>query len=212
MAEASQHSTLVLIPTELERKRLASRLAERRWHVELCGFGPIAAAAESARLIASHAPGRVLLLGVAGSYDGQQLPVGSAWQFESVACHGVGAGQGDEFVSARELGMAAAGDEMVEQFDLTVMPGLATKQQLLTVCSAAAESATVQQRRNRYPCAGAEDMESFGVAMACQKSNVPLTVVRGISNLAGDRDKRHWKIDAALDAVSALAVAAPNWF
>jgi futalosine hydrolase len=33
-------------------------------------------------------------------------------------------------------------------------------------------------------------------------ANVPLTVIRGISNLAGDRNKAQWNVDAALKAVA----------
>jgi futalosine hydrolase len=41
-------------------------------------------------------------------------------------------------------------------------------------------------------------MEAFAVAAACQLQNVPLRVVRGISNIAGDRDHSKWKIADAM--------------
>ena len=56
----------------------------------------------------------------------------------------------------------------------------------------------------------AEDMEAFGVALACHARQTPLTVVRGISNLAGDGDVAGWRIDEALTAARALALQELN--
>ncbi|MFM8578800.1 MAG: hypothetical protein ACKOCN_08370, partial [Planctomycetaceae bacterium] len=55
-----------------------------------------------------------------------------------------------------------------------------------------------------FPGAVAEDMEGFGVAMACRLVGVPLTIVRGISNIAGDRDTRQWRIRESLAAAADL--------
>ncbi|NBP81545.1 futalosine hydrolase, partial [bacterium] len=55
--------TLVLIPTDLERRQLAERLADvldASDGVELCGFGPVAAAARTAGLLATLQPRRVV--------------------------------------------------------------------------------------------------------------------------------------------------------
>jgi futalosine hydrolase len=52
----------------------------------------------------------------------------------------------------------------------------------------------------------AEDMEGFAVAMACRLRGVPLDIVRGISNTAGDRDASRWQVAAALEAAGRLAV------
>jgi futalosine hydrolase len=53
-------------------------------------------------------------------------------------------------------------------------------------------------RRKVYRDAVAEDMEGFGVAMACQLLQVPLRIVRGISNVAGNRDFKSWQVESAL--------------
>ena len=52
----------------------------------------------------------------------------------------------------------------------------------------------------------AEDMEAFGVAMAASLAKVPLQVVRGISNNAGDRRLSQWKINDALNSAAQLAL------
>ncbi|NDC63001.1 MAG: hypothetical protein EBZ59_03235 [Planctomycetia bacterium] len=97
---------LILVPTEMERRRLDPLLAPATGHdhcLELCGFGPVAAAARTAILIAEHAPERVLLVGIAGRFD-DRLALGAAYRFGRVACFGVGAGSGDGFVPAGGLG------------------------------------------------------------------------------------------------------------
>ena len=67
-----------------------------------------------------------------------------------------------------------------------------------------AKGVDVAMRLERYPDAVAEDMEGFGVAVACYFGGVPLQIIRGISNRAGDRDKRNWDIDGALHAAGEL--------
>ena len=61
------------------------------------------------------------------------------------------------------------------------------------------------QRQLRYPEAVAEEMEGFGVAMACRLAGVPLRIVRGISNHAGNRNLAEWQIEEALAAAAELA-------
>jgi nucleoside phosphorylase len=49
-------------------------------------------------------------------------------------------------------------------------------------------------------------MEGFGVALACALERVPLAIVRGISNLVGDREPARWRIPAALAAARRLGL------
>ena len=209
----------------MERRGLEPMLAAataRGCRVELCGFGPVAAAARAAQLLGEHKPERVLLVGIAGRLD-DRLAVGNAYRFDRVACYGIGAGSGGDFVSAATLGWqqwpgdagaaspqngsqtggqigdvisCAAGDRAGgEQTDL-----------LLTVCAASANAEDVRLRRQVFREAVAEDMEGFAVALACRLRGVPFDIVRGISNSAGDRDKSHWQVAAALEAAGRLAI------
>ena len=45
-------------------------------------------------------------------------------------------------------------------------------------------------------------MEGFAVAMACRLQNIPLEIIRGISNVAGDRDKSNWRVADAMGAAA----------
>ena len=81
---------LILVPTHFELQQLSldhGRMANAA--VEVCGVGAVVAGVRTARLLTQHQPGGVLLLGIAGAID-PALQVGSAYEFDSVACYGVG--------------------------------------------------------------------------------------------------------------------------
>ena len=196
-------STLLLIPTAREREGLDPG-ATPGLDVELCGFGPVAAAARAAALLAAHRPARVILAGIAGTYAPEALPQGSATTFGRVALDGVGAGEGAAALGPRDLGLPQwPGDERIEAVHDTLdLDPSGTRRLLLTVCSASGTASEADRRRARWPGVLAEDMEGFGVALACRLADVPLTIVRGISNLAGDRERRNWSVGAAFQAAS----------
>jgi futalosine hydrolase len=205
-------TTLLLLPTDLERQRFDDhgRLAPGLALVEICGFGPIAAAARTAELLSIHRHARVLLAGIAGTYDPDLCPVGSALEFDEVAIDGVGVGEGRQLLAPPALGFPqwpgeTHGREPIhDRLALASTPS-GSPRLLLTTCAASASRAGAEIRRERFPAALAEDMEGFAVATACALAGAPLRIVRGISNAVGDRDPARWRIPAAL-AAARLAV------
>ena len=166
----------------------------------------MAAAARTAQLIARLRPRRVVLLGIAGAYDGERHPVGTALVFASVSIEGIGTGRGKGLVGPSELGFPqwpGSPDTTPQPVDETIAlehPPDEDCGLLLTTCAASDTPEHAAERLARHPDAIAEDMEGFSVAMACTLAKVPVTIVRGISNVVGDRDPEHWRIPAALAA------------
>ena len=204
---------LLLIPTEFERGFVAPLVeqltADQDVAVAICGFGPVAAAARTAALISEHQPEHVVLVGIAGSYDA--LEVGQAYRFSSVGCYGVGVGSGASFQTAQKMGWAHwSGDQSQDPIGDVISIDDQDSAQLLTVCAASENQTDVNQRRSLFPDAVAEDMEGFAVALACRLAKTRLTIVRGISNIAGDRDKSGWKIEQAITAAWKLAQQVVN--
>ena len=152
----------------------------------VCGFGLAVAGAGAAHAIARHRPSRLVLVGSAGSYDLARAPVGSAVIASAVRCHGIGAGE----LSAAELGWVES-----DQIELGGGGGL-----VLSVASASATPAEAANRLRKHPRAVVEEMEGYAIAVAATLFEVPLTVVRGVSNVAGDRDQANWSMPAALGA------------
>ena len=205
---------LVLVPTPAECKLIKEHLehlAPRQpWSLAICGFGPVVAAARTMQLIKTHSPAEVWLLGIAGGLS-EPTEIGSAYWFDAVACYGVGAGNGDLFRPAAALGFPQwAGEEdlppIADQLSLSGGFGTARANLLVTVPSAAGSVADADHRRQLYPTADAEDMEGFAVAVACHLAGIPCQIARGISNVAGDRNRANWQIDKALAAVARLVV------
>ena len=195
----SGRATLLLVPTELEARLLAELGGLGRAPLALCGFGPLASAARTARLLAQLDPGRVLLVGAAGTWDTQRLPIGTARAFAQVAQDGV---------HARRHGFSQLGtarvqhEEREEQLELARPAGAAGL--LLSVGAPLLAGAELDARRARHPAALAEDMEGFGVALAAALAGVPLAIVRGISNAVGQREG--WDLRGALAAARELAL------
>jgi futalosine hydrolase len=173
----------VLVPTELEAEGLALDHAP----FELCGFGLAWAGAAAMHAIARHRPARVVLAGACGSYDTVAAPIGAVVSASRVRCLGIGAGG----LSAAELGFAAE-----DELPLEGAGGLA-----LSVATASDSPGQAESRRRQHPSAVIEEMEGYAVAVAAMLAGVPCAMVRGVSNLAGDRDTAGWQMDRALRSV-----------
>jgi futalosine hydrolase len=205
--------TLVLVPTDLELARLRDLggFPVGLALVERCGFGPVAAAARTATLLERLRPRQVVLLGIAGSFDVERFPVGSALEFDACAIEGIGVGEGASLIPPPALGFPqwpGAEGGRAPIFDRVPLARAkrSTAFTLLTTCAASADAAQAHRRRERCPDAVAEDMEGFAVAAACAMAGTPLRIVRGLSNQVGDRDAARWRIPAALGAARAAAL------
>ena len=214
---------LVLVPTPLEFDLLRPRLQSvSNVVLDICGFGPVSSGIRAAQMIEAYRPQMVLLIGIAGRID-DSLEVGQAYRFTEVAMYGIGAGSGESFQTAGNLGwpqwwagQRAASDLPNRIGDVIPLSAAASvsnippdaaalPRQLLTVCSASSTLADVRTKQMAFPLAAAEDMEGFSVAMACCMRNVKLEIVRGLSNRAGDRNKVRWKVHDALYSAATLA-------
>ena len=185
---------LILVPTALESDLLFPDGAPGR--VVVCGFGLAAAGAGAAHAIAVHpaaAADGVVLVGAAGTYDTGRHPVGSAMIAGSIRCEGIGAGSGDGHRSAAALGFAES--DTIE---------LGDGDELLSVTAAAGSAHEAAERKARHPTAAGEEMEGYAVAVAAGLFGVGLTIVRGFSNAAGDRDRAGWRLADALGRAGAM--------
>ena len=206
--------TLLLFPTELERRRFDDQggVAPGYCLAALAGFGPVASAARTAELLAVLRPRRVLLIGIAGTYDPDRHPVGEALAFTHAAIDGVGVGEGPRFKGPPALGFpqwpgspGTTREPVEDSLPLHAPAGL-PEALLLTTCAASDCTEHAGLRRARFPDAAAEDMEGFAVALACALARVPCAVVRGLSNRVGDREPGRWRIPTALAAARRLAL------
>lgn len=215
-------NTLILVPTQLEADKLQLELdrAESGFELAVCGFGPVGSAISACLLIERDRPDRVVLAGIAGALD-ETAEIGQAFAFRSVTMHGIGVVRDGQLRSPVELGFAEL--PLLSKAKETLKDGSITLQtsdcvsclpQLLTVCTSSDTFDTAAERRGLYPAAAAEDMEGYAVALACVATSVPLMIIRGISNRAGEVDRSLWQIGKSLAQTRAAilqAVAADDW-
>jgi futalosine hydrolase len=172
--------------------------AASNWRIELCGFGLVAAAACAARAIERYQPHRVILMGIAGSLDAKHR---SADQLGWAHC------EVESNEESRSASPAITDTLTIEAPERRSPEALSRERHLLSVTTASADESEAACRRALYPSAMAEDMEGFAVALACARACVPLTIVRGISNRAGDREHARWQVEKALCAAVMLVKA-----
>ena len=191
--------------------------------VALCGFGLAAAGAGAAFALGNHLRTTatagpqtvpVILVGIAGTYDPLRAPVGSALLATDVRCIGIGRGTGAAHRSAAALGwpqgLPLAGLPPVGDCLPLAAPDLpgepVPRGGLLSVTAAAATSAEAGERAAHFPGAVAEEMEAFAVGLAARLYGTPLTVIRGLSNVAGETDHAAWRTAEALAAAKNLLI------
>jgi len=216
---AAPRRPLLLVPTPLEAAGLLGKaarglgapapftIAGRSVDVALVGIGLAAAGATCGRWLAGRPPSAALLVGLCGTFDERKLPVGGLFEATAVACDGIGAGEAEHFAELPfpPLARPLAGERPLATLRCASAGGgaRAVRGALLSVAAASAGAAMVARRRRRHPDALAEDMEGFAVALAARLAQVPLAILRGASNVAGDRVHARWRVDEALAACRA---------
>lgn len=221
---------LLLVPTRFEAERLldgtlpvdatpvASRVGGRAVEAALVGFGPFAAGILATRALSARPDARWLLVGLAGTYDADRLPVGGLLWAERVVAGDLGRGRGPGARGPRSLGLAqveAAADRpaVFDVLDLPPPPGSSPEDlvrgTLVTVAAASDTPEAAAASVARHPGALAEDMEGFPVALAAYLAGPRGGILRAISNRAGDGNRDGWDVDGALGRLRSLLARWP---
>ncbi len=202
---------LVMTAVNAERDAVLRGLrGDSRFDVLLAGVGPIAAAANTAAILANTEYDLVVSMGIAGGFIGQAAIGTTVVATECVAAD-LGAETPDGILSLDELGLgftrigvetslAERVTNSLQSAGLSVSMG-----PILTVSTATGTAATAEALAERVPGAVAEAMEGFGVAIAAQYRDIPVLEIRSISNAIGPRDRSAWRIKDALDALEAAS-------
>jgi futalosine hydrolase len=167
------------------------------------GVGLTSAALALGALVATISPSEVIMVGSAGSLPGSGLQAGhlavasSEVLSEFGVCSEMGVG------SVEALGLTGVSQEMSLDQELA---GHLTEAALenasvgvgrfLTVIGVSPDIRLAETRANRF-AALVENMEGFALALAGERFRIKVGEVRGVSNLAGTRDKTTWDLDLA---------------
>jgi nucleoside phosphorylase len=151
---------------------------------EICGVGPVEAAARTARALAEHAPAAVVNVGIAGAraFDAPRFVIGS----EAVYCDA----DDPRFIELR----------------------LAADERLVAAAARAVPEARVEPIGTSARVGGSsgcevEAMEGYAVLRAAALAGVPAVEVRVLANAIGEPDRARWQF---AEAKAALAGALPR--
>jgi len=175
------------------------------------GIGKVNAALCTTAIIEALSVGAVLNIGIAGAYQSSGLDVGDV----AVATEEI---YGDEGVISdrgwedlRKIGMplvCSGSKKYYNEFPVYRIEmngdGVKTKPfnvragSFVTVSAVSGTLARAEELAKKFK-ALCENMEGAAVAHVCSTYNIPFSEIRGISNIAGIRDKRKWKVKEAAE-------------
>ena len=174
--------------------------------VEPVGVGPAAAAAGTARLLATGRFRAVVSAGIAGGFPGR-APVGATVLGTRSIAADLGAETPDGFLPVEDLGFGNS----VQPADPQLLKALAVALpeaivgDVLTLSTVTGTAVTAERLARRFPDAVAEAMEGYGVAVAA--AGLPFVELRTISNPIGPRDRAAWRLKEAFTALSTASAA-----
>ncbi len=174
--------------------------------IVVAGIGRVNAAAATTQAILEHGPFEaVCSVGVAGALPGAELQLGETIVAEACIYAEEGLQTPDAFLDMQAMGFPL-GDFTGNR--VPVDPGLLGRLQghaptgliaTVATCSGSDLQAQLISRRTR---AIAEAMEGAAVVHAARRLHLPAIELRTISNTTGDRDRQHWDLPGALDAMA----------
>ncbi|MBO3740749.1 futalosine hydrolase [Actinoplanes flavus] len=198
---------LIVTAVAAEADAFRAHLDPDRAVVEAVGVGPAAAAAGTARLLATGHYRAVLSAGIAGGFPGR-APVGSLVIATRSIAADLGAESPGGFLPIEELGFGSSvldADPTLVEALRTALPE-AIPGEILTLATVTGTAATADRLATRFPLAAAEAMEGYGVAVAASGAGLPFAELRAVSNPVGPRDRAAWRL---ADAFAALRAATP---
>lgn len=190
---------------ELDRLRARLRRlppAQRaRFVVGTVGVGLVEAAIGASRLLASHRPDAVVLLGTAGVYPGHAnaLPLGSAVIASSAVLLPHFGHEHDAFLPALMPSRVRCAPALCRALARATALPVADVACPLAIT----RSATAARAAARGSGCALENLETFAVARAASSARIPFAAVLGIANRVGPAGHREWQRHAAAAAATA---------
>jgi futalosine hydrolase len=181
--------------------------------IGVAGIGPVSAALALGAFFKLELPDMALMVGSAGALPGSGLSVGDLVTAETEILAELGAIREAGVADAAPLKLTDTKQEIAMDPSLAgrlteaaaaVAPVVCGKVLTVTGIPAGPDQAAA---RVRHFGAVAENMEGYALALAGERFGLPAAEVRGISNAAGDRDKRRWDFRKAEERAQEAVLA-----
>ncbi len=198
---------VVCFATPLEGDGLPCSIAGRSLALLCTGVGPVNAAFALTRFLVEHPVRAVVACGVGGAYPGSGLAPGDVACAESETYGDLGAESPEGFLDMEALGFPViAGDPPLFNrlpLDLFPAPRRAPFVTCATCTGTDARAAALAARTG----GAVESMEGAAIVHVARLTGLKVGEVRGVSNVAGKRDRKAWRVQEAAAAARAALVA-----
>jgi futalosine hydrolase len=179
---------LVCVSTELEGALLRD-LAP----LLVTGIGSVNAAYSLTKFLSQQEVKRVIVCGIGGAYPQSGLTIGDVVCAERECYGDLGADSPEGFLDMKALGLPVENELRLQIFPMECRVPFVT----VNTCTGTDARAFAMRART----GGAiENMEGAAIAHVAGLSGIPVGEIRGVSNIAGKRDRTAWKIKEAAEA------------
>lgn len=191
---------VVCVATEMEGELLRPHVP-----VVCTGIGAVNAAYALTRFLDRERVKAVIVCGIGGAYPGSGIPIGSAVCAESECYGDLGADSPGGFLDMQALGFAVVpgANPLYNILPMQIFPA-SRRARFITMntCTGTDVGARAIEARTG---GGVESMEGAAIAHVAALAGIPVGEIRGISNVAGNRDRSSWRVkEAAFAAQEAL--------
>jgi futalosine hydrolase len=190
----------VCVATEMEGALLRPHVP-----VVCTGVGAVNAAYALTRFLDREPVEGIVVCGIAGAYPGARIPIGSVVCAESECYGDLGADSPGGFLDMQALGFPVIGgaNPLYNVLPMQIFPA-ARRARFVSVntCTGRDDAARAIEARTG---GAVENMEGAAIAHVAALAGIPVGEIRGISNVAGNRDRGAWRVkEAALAAQEEL--------
>jgi futalosine hydrolase len=190
--------------TELKPVLPGSGMGKQSIETLVTGVGLLSTAVALMKKINEQKPDLVIQTGIAGSLL-HSLPIGKAFAVKTERIGDLGVAEEGSFSSIFKMGLADPDGIPFSSGGLTNPHGqLLELTGLQTIDAVSVNEISTQPSRIQYYQnilgASIESMEGAAFHQVCLDLSIPFVQIRGISNIAGVRDKSKWQIPLAIES------------
>jgi futalosine hydrolase len=188
------------VATELEGALLRPHVP-----VVCTGVGAVNAAYALTRFLDREPVEGIVVCGIAGAYPGAGVPIESVICAESECYGDLGADSPGGFLDMQALGFPVVGgvNPLYNVLPMQIFPApRRARFATMNTCTGSDEAARAIEARTG---GAVESMEGAAIAHVAALAGIQVGEIRGISNVAGNRDRSAWRVrEAAAAAQEAL--------
>jgi len=174
------------------------------------GVGMLASAVSLTRLVSEEKPDLIIQVGIAGCFD-PEISLGKVVVIKEEILGDMGVEEEGKWKDIFDLKLEKSNYHPFEKRKLP-NPWLNTYNLLklpevtgITINEISTNPIRIEQLIKKYG-ASVESMEGASLHFICREANIPFIQIRAISNYVGERNKAHWKIKEAIDALNEVLV------